>query len=76
MVHVKDVMPVMIAAEDNLAHELNEIKTFALNFGQRALQRVRAHSIGYQMGIAELLHSAASCYEALLAEFGRDIRCP
>jgi hypothetical protein len=70
LVHVKDVTPVTIAAEDNLPHELHEIESFALNFGRRALQRVRAHSIGHQMGIAELVHSAALRYEALLAEFG------
>ncbi len=76
LVHVKDVMPVTIAAEDNSPHESHEIESFTLNFGRRALQRVHAHSIGHQMGIAELLHGAASRYEALLAEFGQDIRCP
>jgi hypothetical protein len=73
LVHVKDVTLVTIAAEDNMAHESHEIKTFALDFGRQTLQCVCAHSIGHQMGIAELLHSAASCYEAFLAEFGQDI---
>jgi hypothetical protein len=70
LVHVKDVTPVTIAAEDDLAHESHEINSFALEFGRQALQRVHAHLIGHQMGIAESLHSAALCYEALLAEFG------
>jgi hypothetical protein len=67
---------VTIAAEDNLVHESHEIDSFALEFGRRALQRVHAHSIGHRMGIAKLLHSTASRYEALLAESGQDVRCP
>jgi hypothetical protein len=42
LVHVKDVTPATIAAEDNLAHELHETDSFALKFGPRVLQRVRA----------------------------------
>ncbi len=47
LVHVKDVMLVTIAAEDDLPHESHEIKSFAFDFGRRALQRVHAHSIGH-----------------------------
>jgi hypothetical protein len=47
LVHVKDVAPVTIAAEDDLAYELHEIESYALDFGQRALQRVRTNSISH-----------------------------
>jgi hypothetical protein len=69
-------MLVVIVAEDDLVHESHVVKSFTLDFGQRALQRVHAHSIGHQMGITELIHSAALRCEALLTEIGQDIRCP
>jgi hypothetical protein len=40
-------MPVKIAAEDGLVHELHKIESFTLGFGRQALQRVRAHLIGH-----------------------------
>ncbi len=45
-----DKMPVAIHAEDNAAHEQQEVKGLTLNFGRHALSRVRAHLIGKQMG--------------------------
>ncbi len=70
LVHVKDVTMVTIVAEVDLAHVLHVIESFALDLGRRALQHVRAHLIGRQMGIAELLHSTALHWEALVVEFG------
>ena len=45
LVHVKDVTPVVIAAEDNLVHESHEIDSFTLKIGWRALRCVCAHLI-------------------------------
>jgi hypothetical protein len=47
LVHVKEVTPVTIVADDNMAHELHVVKSFALDFGWWALQRVHAHFIGH-----------------------------
>jgi hypothetical protein len=58
------------------AHESHEVKGLALNFSQRALRCVHAHSIGERMGNQEALHAAAARCEALRAELGQDTWCP
>ncbi len=76
LVHVDDETPVATAAVDDEVHESHEVGGLALNFGWRALGRVRAHSIGVQMGKQEALHAAAAHCEAHCAELGRDPRSP
>ena len=72
LVYVDDKTPVTIATADNAAHELHEVEGLAFNFGRRALQRVRSHSIQEQMGNQKALHTAAAPCEALFMELGQD----
>jgi hypothetical protein len=72
LVHVDDNTPVVILTKDFYAHEQHEVKGLALNFGLHALQHVRAHLIGEQMGSHEAFYGAAVCCEALRAELGRE----
>ena len=57
-------------------HEHHEVEGLALNFGWHALQHVRAHWIGEQMGNHEAFHGTAARCEALRAELGGEKQRP
>ena len=57
-------------------HEHHEVEGLALNFGWHALQHVRAHWIGEQMGNHEAFHGTAARCEALCAELGGEKQRP
>ena len=71
LAHVDDKTPVTTATADDVMHESHEVEGLVFNFGRRALQRVRSHSIlilQERMGNQKALHSAAAHYEALFTE--------
>ena len=70
LVHVDNETPVTIAAAEDEAHELHEVKGLVLNFDWRALGCVCIHSIGEKLGNQEVLHTAAAHCEALCVELG------
>ena len=76
LVHVYDKMPVAICNKDDLVHKQHEVKGLALDFGRHALQCVRTHSIGKQMGNHEAFHGATVRCEARCAELWQEKQNP